>query len=175
MNRDLRHNPGQFGESAARETGFTLIEVLIGLVILTVGLLGLVHSVNSVMRYQQSAANMTKATMYSTNKLEEIKRLATNEPTGGSYGFSYLVSDYLSTEGMTEVSNKKYSKTEEVESGIYRTWSLEIYPSSSTDTFEAPESIQMVEVVVQTQWTDAENMSKNVELGAVLHRRQFLE
>ena len=75
------------------EAGFTLLEVLISMVIMTVGILGILSSVNSVNHFQRHSRDMTMATMHATNKLEEIKRVATNEPTGGAFGFNYFVND----------------------------------------------------------------------------------
>jgi len=156
------------------QSGFTLIEILVSLVLLGIGMLGLTSIVNSVLHSQKHSNQTTVATMLTTNKLEQIKRLSANEPTGGTYGFSYLTSEYLTDEGMTEVTNKSYNKLETID-GMTRTWTLNIYPSSSNETFDAPETIRMIEVVVNTQWTDERNQTHNVELASVLHRRQFLE
>ena len=78
-----------FGNSA----GFTLIDVMASMVILSVGILGLASSINSVTQFQNESKNMTLATMHTTSKLEEIKRVGTNEPTGGAFGYDYMVDD----------------------------------------------------------------------------------
>lgn len=158
------------------ERGFSLIDVLIGMAIFSVGILGIISSTSSINHYQEHSKKLTTATLYSSNKLEEIKRIATNEPTGGAFGFEYLVGDYLTDSGMTEVNNTSYTLTETV-GGMTRTATLSVFPSNPNDgsTFDAPEQIRMVQVVVDTQWTDKKNLTQNMELAAVLHRRQFIQ
>lgn len=155
-----------------------MLEVLTSLVILTVGILGVLSSVNSISHYQRHSKNMTLATMHATNKLEEIKRVATNEPTGGAFGFDYLVDDgaggYLN--GFTASDDWTRSSNDVVD-GFNRSWSISVYPSSAqtaSQSFLIPGAIRMVEAVVTTTWTDEKGESKNVELAVVLHRRQFL-
>ena len=156
------------------ESGFTLMEVLISIILLSFGMLSLVSSMSAIQTYQNRADSLTEATILTTAKMEELKRIGTNEPTGGAFGFNYLVSDYLTDESLTENSNQQYTKTETL--GDYtRTWYLNIYPSSSSQNFDVPLEVVMVEAVVNTAWTDLNGITRNVELGAVLHRRQFLE
>jgi len=159
------------------ETGFTLIEVMVSLTIMTVGILGLLSSVNTVNHYQRHSKDMTLATMHATNKLEAIKRVATNEPTGGAFGFGYLVNDttgYLN--GYTAVDDWTRTSSDTVD-GLTRNWSLSVYPASAqtaAQSFLVPGAVRMVEAVVTTSWTDEKGGLKNVEVATVLHRRQFL-
>ncbi len=156
--------------------GFTMLEVLISMSIFAVGILGLISSVTSVMHYQRHSKDMTLATMHATAKLEEIKRRATNEPTGGAYGFSYLVKQDGTgyTAGYTGTNFKKESS--DVIDGYNRAWSLEIYPASvqGTQSFTDPGGIKMVEAVVTASWVDEKGETKSVEVATVLHRRQFV-
>jgi len=61
--------------SAERRWGFTLLEVMIGLVILSVGLLGLASQTLSVIKANTLSDQVTKATIIAEDKLEELKRL----------------------------------------------------------------------------------------------------
>lgn len=160
------------------EAGFTLIEVMVSLTIMTVGILGLLSSVNTVNHYQRHSKDMTLATMHSTNKLEEVKRVATNEPTGGAFGFGYLVDDTASgfLNGYTASDDWTRSSSDTID-GLTRSWSISVYPASSqtaAQSFLVPGAVRMVEAVVTTSWTDEKGGSKSVEVATVLHRRQFL-
>jgi len=161
-----------FGNSA----GFTLIEVLASMVILSVGILGLASVVNSVNQYQNLAKNMTLATMHTTNKLEEIKRKGTNEPTGGAFGFNYLVdgtvNGYLN--GYATPNNWTRSSSDTI-NGFTRKWVLTVYPATAqaTEDFTNPNTINMVDVVVTTSWVDGKGNTKSVDAATVLHKRQF--
>jgi len=70
------------------QKGFTLIEVLISMVILTVGIFGLIKTASSVIFFQTNSKMITQATLKTANTIEEVKRFSTNEPTGGSFGFN---------------------------------------------------------------------------------------
>jgi prepilin-type N-terminal cleavage/methylation domain-containing protein len=156
------------------QNGFTLIEVVVSMVILSVGIFGLIKTASSVIYYQDSSRLMTEATLITTNKIENTKRYSANEPTGGAYGFNYLVTDYLTDEVFTEISDQNYRKVET--DGVFTvTTNLLIYPSTSTDNFDSPGDIHMLEVLVTTAWTDSRGQAKNIEMASVLHRRQFVE
>lgn len=162
-----------FGNSA----GFTLIEVLASMVILSVGILGLASAVNSVNHYQNQSKNVTLATMHTTSKLEEIKRRGTNEPTGGIYGFDYLVDDgangYMNGYAAPDAWTRSSSDTV---NGFTRNWELTIYPTTAqaTESFTNPGTIHMVDVAVTTSWVDGKGKTKSVQAGTVMHRRQFI-
>jgi hypothetical protein len=116
----------------------------------------------------------TEATLNTANKIEEIKRLSTNEPTGGTFGFNYLVTDYLTDAGFSEIDNQTYSESRTV-GDFTTTRTLQIYPSGTSETFDDPTTIHMLEVVVKTAWTDSRGGAKDVEMAAVIHRRQFIK
>ena len=171
-------NAKAFATKAIRNPrGFTMLEVLISMSIFAVGILGLISSVTTVMHYQRHSKDMTLATMHATAKLEEIKRRATNEPTGGAYGFSYLVKQDGTgyTAGYTAPDNFTRESSDTI-NGYNREWSLEIYPASAqaTQSFTTPGGIRMVEAVVTVSWVDEKNDTKSVEVATVLHRRQFV-
>ena len=154
--------------------GFTLIEVVVSMTILGIGIFGLIKTASSVIYYQDNSRLLTEATLITTNKIENTKRYSANEPTGGAFGFNYLVTDYLTDESFTEITDQNYRKVET--EGVYTvTTDLQIYPSTSTDNFDSPTEISMVEVLVKTEWTDSRGIAKNMEMASVLHRRQFVD
>lgn len=157
------------------QSGFTLIEVLVSIVILGVGILGFLMSIDSVFRYNRISENMTQATLSASNKLEELKRMATNEPTGGGFGFSYMIdtaSGYLST--LTAVDNWTYTGND-TDGDITRTWTLEAYPAGgSNPSFLEPLNVDMVQATVTTEWLDDKSQTRGVTLKTLMHRRQFL-
>lgn len=156
------------------EGGFTLIEVLVSATILAIGIFGLIKTASSVIYHQDNSRLLTEATFITTNKIESTKRYSANEPTGGAYGFNYLVTDYLTDESFTEINDQNYRKIET--EGVFTvTTDLQVYPSTSTDNFDSPTDISMVEVLVTTEWTDSRGQSRDLEMASVLHRRQFVE
>ena len=132
------------------QTGFTLIELLISIVVLTVGILGLIKVVDSVIFYQDKSHDNSRAAIFVTNKIEEIKRLSTNEPAGGIYGFDYLVRDYANETGMNRVDDTTYSITETIDEGngstvINRSLTFKTYPPDEDISFSDPELINLLE------------------------------
>ena len=156
------------------QQGFTLLEVVVSMGILAVGIFGLLKAADSVIFYQNNSRLVTEATMKTTNKIEEVKRFSANEPTGGVYGFNYLVTDYLTEKGLTKDDDWTYSKTEQ-DGDFNITWQLQVFPSGGDEKFDEPTSIHMLEVLVTTEWTDSRGQTKEVEMASVLHRRQFIE
>ena len=159
------------------QAGFAMLEVLVGMAIMTVGILGLLSSVNTVNHFQRHSKDMTLASLHAANKLEEIKRIGTNEPVGGAFGFNYLVNDTASgyLNGYTAPDDWTRSSSDTV-NGMTRTWSIDIYPFQSANyDFTVPNLIRMVEAVVTVQWTDERGQQQNVELATVLYRRQFIQ
>jgi prepilin-type N-terminal cleavage/methylation domain-containing protein len=62
-------------DRAECEWGFTLVEIMISLVILSVGLLGLASQTLSVIKANSLSDQMTRATVLAEDKMEELKRL----------------------------------------------------------------------------------------------------
>ncbi|TDJ50069.1 MAG: prepilin-type N-terminal cleavage/methylation domain-containing protein [Nitrospina sp.] len=156
-------------------SGFTLIEVLIAITILIVGILGLLSTTGSVSLNQRSADNMTEATMIASDSMEAIKRVAQNEPSGGIFGFSYFVDDtngFLT--GYSTPTDFTRTLTETV-GNFSRTTTITVFPSSAwaTEDFTVPQSINMVEALVDVSYTNPNGITKNIVLGTVLQRRAF--
>ncbi len=61
--------------SAEREWGFTLMEVMVTLMVLSVGLLGIASQSVSVIKANSLSDHMTRATVLAEDKMEELKRL----------------------------------------------------------------------------------------------------
>lgn len=58
-----------------QESGFTLLEVLIAMVVLTIGLLGLTGLTIGVMRGSSFSQNVSTATVIAKQRLEDIQRV----------------------------------------------------------------------------------------------------
>ena len=163
-----------------KQHGFTLIETLVSISILTIGILGLISVVDSVIYYQSKSAEVTQATLFTTNKVEEIKRFSINEPSGGIYGFNYLVTDYLVDKQMTQINEKTYSFSEVINEGpklpkMTRTVTLQTYPPEDESSFSDPGKIDLLEAVIKTEWTDKRGNRKSVEIGSLIHKRHFIQ
>jgi prepilin-type N-terminal cleavage/methylation domain-containing protein len=164
-----------FGNSA----GFTMLEVLASMVILSVGILGLATTVNSVIRYQEKSKDLTLATMHTTAKLEEIRRAGTNDPTGGVFSFQYLVDDSAAgfMDGYADPGPKTRSQTDAID-GYNRTWVITVFPANApadqnfTDA-TGQRAINMVNALVTTTWVDDTGNDHSVQASTVLHKRRF--
>jgi len=164
----------------ADQTGFTLIEVLVSITILALGILGLITAVNSIMYHQSKSREVTQATLLIKNKIEEIKRISTNEPSGGTLGFKYLVTDYLAAQNMNQVNDKKYSRSEVINKEkelpqMTRTLTLQTYPQESNRSFSDPDQINLLEIIVRMEWVDKRGNPKSMEMGSLIHKRHFIE
>ena len=56
-------------KSKDNQAGFTLIEILVSITLLSVGILGLILAVDSIIYYQSKSAEVTQATLLATNKI----------------------------------------------------------------------------------------------------------
>ena len=158
-------------------SGFTLVEVLVAITILSFGVMGLLSTMHSVSLHQNNSDFTTEATMLASDRLEEIKRVATNEPLGGVYGFSYFVDDAGFLSGWATQGDVSRSLTETLPDGITRTTWVRVFPVGTPgEDFTAANvgQIHMVEVQVQVAWTNSAGVSKNVDVSTVLQRRQFI-
>ncbi len=184
-------------KSTTDQAGFTLIEILVSIAIVAFGILGLIKVVDSIIYYQNESREISQATLLATNKIEEVKRISTNEPSGGKYGFNYLVTDYLTDNEMIRESDRTYKLPEvcdrptvdkrspncerlALDKGkegpkMTRTLTLRIYPPDSTRSFADPEQINLLEAVATTEWTDKKGKKKSVELSSLIHKRHFIE
>jgi prepilin-type N-terminal cleavage/methylation domain-containing protein len=167
------------------QSGFTLIEVLVALVVLSFGVLGLITTTHSVNLHQRKADDATEATMVATDYMENIKRLATNEPLGGIFGFDYIINDqtggflasYSTPNDFMRSLAETNSDDTDIPAGFTRTTTFTVFPPPAwaTEDFTAPGTIHMVEIQVDVAWTDPTGIAKNIALNTVLQRRQFIQ
>ena len=75
--------------------------------------------------------------MLTANKIEQIKGFSANDPTGGVFGFDYLVTTYLTEAGLTADDDWTYSKTEQ-DGEFDVTWQLQVFPSGETKRSMTP-------------------------------------
>ena len=84
----MRHTGKPSRQSLSDQRGFTLIELFIAIVVLTVGLLGTAALTTGVVRGNLSAKNMTTATAIAQSCFEENRRVGYSSagavPAGGS-------------------------------------------------------------------------------------------
>jgi prepilin-type N-terminal cleavage/methylation domain-containing protein len=84
----MKHYGKSSGQSLSDQRGFTLIELFIAIVVLTIGLLGTAALTTGVVRGNLSAKNMTTATAIAQSCFEENRRVgyasAGAVPAGGS-------------------------------------------------------------------------------------------
>ena len=84
----MEHYGKSSGQSLTDQRGFTLIELFIAIVVLTIGLLGTAALTTGVVRGNLSAKNMTTATAIAQSCFEENRRVgyasAGAVPAGGS-------------------------------------------------------------------------------------------
>ena len=92
--------------------GFTLLEVVIALAIFAVGLVGLLSLFPVSFQVSKRASDLTEATIYAQEKIEDLKRQGydnitvgsqTNQPISGTTRFTY---DLVITEtaGLKEIT-----------------------------------------------------------------------
>ena len=78
----MNHSKIVKGPGIKGEDGFTLIEVLIATMILTIGLLGMAALATGIMTGNKHSSNLTIATVLAQDKMEEVARKgSSNMPT----------------------------------------------------------------------------------------------
>ncbi|MBU2487831.1 MAG: prepilin-type N-terminal cleavage/methylation domain-containing protein [Proteobacteria bacterium] len=77
----FRHPMSFSGKTLFREEGFTLLEVLIAITILTVGLLGIAALTVGIIHANRQSTDLTSATTLAQSKLEDISRQYKNDET----------------------------------------------------------------------------------------------
>lgn len=168
--------------AARSEKGFTLIEVLISLAIFSVGILGLITSIGSVIDYQRDADDITQATLLTKERIEMIKAVSANENAlaGGTYNFNYLISGFPATIGLTAVGNSTYNNAGAPETigKFTRTTDISVAPTAWDNgdfTVANQPNVRFVVVTVSVTWTASRGSVKTNTLSVVLNRREILQ
>ncbi len=128
---------------------------------------------------------MTEATLIASDQMEAIKRVSTNEPVGGVFGFEYFVNDqvggylasYSTPDNFTRILTETSAEDPDLPPGITRTTTVEVYPAAAqaTEDFLMADNIHMVEVQVDVSWVSPTGTTKNIAVNTVLQRRQFIQ
>ena len=124
--------------------GFTLIEIIVALVILTIALLGLISTTVMVVKGNSFSKTMTTATTLAKDKLEELKSTNYASLSAGS------TTDYAKADSTQQ-------GTQTAESMYTRTWTINSN-SPATD-------MKTVEVNVQWNW---QNVAHNVDIRSIV-------
>lgn len=121
--------------------GFTLIEILIALVILSVGLLAITSISLTVMKGNSFADKMTMATTLAQDRLEEIKNTAYDSVASANFP----TQDYGSISG-------------------FNAFRREVSITSSSP------AINMKTITVTVLWRDGAGNSHNIELKTIIRK-----
>ena len=84
-------------------SGFTLMEVLIAMVILTVGLLGMAALIAGIINSNKLSNRISTATVLAQDKMEDIKRIGYDNAGGGAEDYN-TISDYPLYKRLTDVA-----------------------------------------------------------------------
>ena len=121
-----------------RDNGFTLIEVLIAIVILSVGLLGMASLTVGVINGNKFSNDLTTATTLAQDKMEDVRRIRIT-------GYSNVVAE---TKGVCPSPDDEYKREVLV-------------------TDDSP-ATGMKTVIVKVYWGGASKEDHNVELKTIL-------
>lgn len=77
--------------AARAEAGFTLVELMLGLIVLTIGLLGMASTMMSLTRHQDLSAVHADMTALGDHKIEQLRVVATHSPAQLDVGGSLTV------------------------------------------------------------------------------------
>ena len=86
------------------DRGFTLIEIMIAITLLSVGLLGMAGLTVGIIRSNSLSSEVTEATTLAQTKMEDIKRLGYSGVTAQSEAYN-TISGYPTYRRVTQVAN----------------------------------------------------------------------
>jgi len=139
MNRYRRNIRQELG---ARQQGFTLLEVLVTIIILSIGLLGIAGLTTGVIRGNHFSKNVTSATAAAQTQLEAVK----------SGGYALAVADNFPADTVS-MGGMSFS----------RTTTITAIPPVSPATVST-----MKTVSVTASWNESNNTARSVTLETIL-------
>ena len=164
-------------DSVERERGFTLTEIMISMVILSVGLLGLASQTVSVIKANSLSDQMTRATVLAEDKIEQLKRLGYTDPqlTGGGdttdTSFSFINDIAAHPEFFTSPDHSDEHPT----GGVY-TVALTTAPKRVWNVADNTPATGMKTISVVVGWTTSKSgaapKSHYVALATIIHEYQ---
>ncbi|MFH1581821.1 MAG: prepilin-type N-terminal cleavage/methylation domain-containing protein [Pseudomonadota bacterium] len=84
-------------------SGFTLMEVLVAMLILSVGLLGMAALITGIINSNKLSNRISVATVLAQDKMEDIKRIGYDNAVGGTEDYD-TISDYSLYKRITNVA-----------------------------------------------------------------------
>jgi prepilin-type N-terminal cleavage/methylation domain-containing protein len=121
--------------------GFTLVEVMIAVFVLTVALLGLISVTVMIIKGNDFSRRMTTATTLAKDKIEQVKKAPYNTISAGT------TTDYLNIDSSTGTT------------GAYFTRILTVVDNTSTT------NMKTVQVVVNWNWGGTRNVTLRTAVG----------
>ena len=88
---------------ANNNNGFTLMEVLVAMLILSVGLLGMAALIAGIINSNKLSNRISTATVLAQDKMEDIKRIGYDNAGGGAEDYN-TISDYPLYKRLTDVA-----------------------------------------------------------------------
>lgn len=134
-----------------KSAGFSLIEVLVSLVILSVGLIGTAKLQSAVLKNSSDAQARSEATSIAQSKLEELKSYETLEAYNNIQSSADLISDAADVGNTLEFSVAGTSTSYNVD------WSL---TENTTPDY--------LEITVTVAWSDSMGAPQQVSIDSII-------
>ncbi|MCB1800975.1 MAG: type IV pilus modification protein PilV [Gammaproteobacteria bacterium] len=136
-----------------RQNGFTLLEVLVALIVLSIGLLGLSGLQTLGLRNNYSAAQRSQATLASNDIIDRM-RANRDAATAGNYNISYG-----QTPAHVTCSSCSVSQVATIDLGQWHAY-VERLPAGEGDIAVTAAG----SAVVRLRWNDARDINNKLEL-----------
>lgn len=126
-----------------KQQGISLVEVLISLVVVTVGLVALVQFQSDMMRNRNLMSQQSEAVTLANDKLDELRQYEVLDTTAGKKAYQDIASGSSTVSGTNATYNVVWTVTE-VNDPPYKT------------------------IQVTVTWTDASNQSQTITLSSIV-------
>jgi prepilin-type N-terminal cleavage/methylation domain-containing protein len=134
-----------------RERGFTLVELVVAMVILTIGLLGLASSMATLTRWQALSSSRAEMTLLADGKLEQLRGAASVMSSGISelaIGGSVDVAAEPWTDAVLGPDGRQYVLLWSVAAGPGATRSVQLRIKPAVDVPTTPKKIDFNTLIV---------------------------